>query len=100
MQRSSLRVFAGAFVQCGEAVEADGHGASWMSSPSSLNNLAIVLQELRAFAEAKLLLERALEIQEKALGPEHPGVAGSLNNLAILCSVDQFCRPRATRSAA
>ena len=51
---------------------------------TSLNNLAIVLQELRAFAEAKLLLERALQIQEQALGPEHPGVAGSLNNLAIL----------------
>ncbi len=30
------------------------------------------------------LLSRALAIREKALGPEHPDVATSLNNLALL----------------
>jgi tetratricopeptide (TPR) repeat protein len=34
--------------------------------------------------EAKALLERALAIREKALGPEHPDVATSLNNLALV----------------
>ncbi len=34
--------------------------------------------------EARPLAERALELREKALGPEHPDVAHSLNNLAIL----------------
>ena len=30
------------------------------------------------------LYERALAIREKALGPDHPDVAKSLNNLALL----------------
>jgi tetratricopeptide (TPR) repeat protein len=33
---------------------------------------------------AKPLLERALAIREKALGPEHPDLANSFNNLAVL----------------
>jgi Tetratricopeptide repeat len=35
-------------------------------------------------AQAEPLLRRALAIQEKALGPDHPHVAISLNNLATL----------------
>ena len=35
-------------------------------------------------AAARPLYERALAIYEKALGPEHPDTAGSLNNLALL----------------
>ena len=34
--------------------------------------------------EAEPLYERSLAIQEKALGPVHPNVATSLNNLAAL----------------
>jgi len=33
---------------------------------------------------ARLLLERALAIREKALGPDHPDTAHSLNDLASL----------------
>ncbi len=36
------------------------------------------------YAEAEPLLQRSLAILEKALGPEHPHVATSLNNLAGL----------------
>jgi tetratricopeptide (TPR) repeat protein len=36
------------------------------------------------YAQARPLYERVLEIREKALGPEHPGTAESLNNLAVL----------------
>ncbi len=36
------------------------------------------------YAEAEPLLQRALAIRERALGPEHPHVAASLNNLAVL----------------
>jgi tetratricopeptide (TPR) repeat protein len=39
---------------------------------------------LAAYAQARVLLERALAICEKALGPEHPSTAGCLNNLALL----------------
>ena len=36
------------------------------------------------YAKAEPLYQRALAIREKALGPEHPDVATSLNNLAAL----------------
>jgi len=45
---------------------------------------AVRLYREGKFAEAHPLAERALEIQEKALGPEHPEVAYSLNDLAEL----------------
>ena len=35
-------------------------------------------------AEARPYYERALAINEKALGPDHPDTAYSLNNLAVL----------------
>ena len=35
-------------------------------------------------AEAESLFKRSLKIDEIALGPEHPTVATTLNNLAIL----------------
>jgi len=34
--------------------------------------------------QALTILERAVAIREKALGPQHPATAGSLNNLALL----------------
>ena len=47
---------------------------------------AQVVQLYRAgrYAEAGLLAERSLAIREKTLGPGHPDVATSLNNLAAL----------------
>ncbi len=36
------------------------------------------------YAEAEPLFQRALAIDEKALGPEHPDVAQSLENYAAL----------------
>src|SRR5262245_20966501 len=37
------------------------------------------------YDESRPAAERALELREKALGPEHLDVAQSLNNLAIIC---------------
>jgi tetratricopeptide (TPR) repeat protein len=45
---------------------------------------ALVYQTQGRYAEAEPLYERSLAIREKALGPEHPDVGGSLNNLATL----------------
>jgi tetratricopeptide (TPR) repeat protein len=39
---------------------------------------------LGTYAQARLLLERALTIRDRVLGPEHPQTAASLNNLAFL----------------
>ena len=52
--------------------------------PQSLNKLARLLQDQGDLAGARPLFERALAINEKALGPEHPDTAANLNNLARL----------------
>ncbi len=51
---------------------------------TSLNNLALVYDDQGRYAEAEPLYQRALPIFEKALGPEHPDVAQSLENYAAL----------------
>jgi tetratricopeptide (TPR) repeat protein len=48
------------------------------------NQAGVYLGERARYAEAEPLYQRALVIREKALGPDHPGVAQSLNNLAEL----------------
>jgi tetratricopeptide (TPR) repeat protein len=49
-----------------------------------LNNLAQLLQATNRLAEAEPLMRRALEIDEKSYGSDHPNVAIRLNNLAQL----------------
>ena len=49
-----------------------------------LNNLAGLLSATNRLAEAEPLYRRALAIDEKSFGPEHPNVARGLNNLAVL----------------
>jgi len=49
-----------------------------------LNQKAISLFKAGKYTDAEPLLKKALEIREKALGPDHPDVAESLNNLAHL----------------
>ena len=46
-----------------------------------VNNLGSVLQALGDLEGAKRCYERALKIDEKALGPEHTSVARDVNNL-------------------
>ncbi|MFY9824086.1 MAG: tetratricopeptide repeat protein [Thermoanaerobaculia bacterium] len=57
-----------------------------IADPTALlmNNLAQLLYAKSLLAEAEPLMRRALEIQEKIFGPEHPMVATYLNNLAVL----------------
>ena len=50
-------------------------------------NYDALLQLKAAYAEARPLYERALKIKEKTLGPDHPAVATSLDNLAGLLQV-------------
>ena len=51
---------------------------------ASLNDLANLYLLKGDYAKAEPLYKRALNIREKALGPEHPNVATSLNNLALI----------------
>ena len=52
-----------------------------------LNKEGLVFFDAGKYSEAKAPLERALAIWEKVLGPEHPNVATSLDNLALLYDV-------------
>ncbi len=52
--------------------------------PAALKQEAAQRYAQGKYAEAELLVRRALEIMEAALGPEHPHVATTLNNLAAL----------------
>jgi tetratricopeptide (TPR) repeat protein len=53
---------------------------------TDLNNLAALLYATNRQAEAEPLYRRALAIDEKSFGPDHPNVARDLNNLASLLS--------------
>ena len=49
-----------------------------------LNNLALLYDDQGHYAEAEPLFKRPLAIMEKALGPNHPHVATTLENYAAL----------------
>ena len=75
----------------GRAADAAGAGdrrENLRAGPSRrrhrLNNLAQLLQATNRLAEAEPLMRRALAIDEKSYGPDHPNVATDLNNLAQL----------------
>ena len=48
------------------------------------SGLAMHLWHRAEYHEARSLLERALALEEKTFGPEHPRVSSSLSNLALL----------------
>src|SRR5271157_1049177 len=52
--------------------------------PAALNGTARSLMQAGDYSGAEPLFRRALAIDEKALGPDHPDVARDLNNLAML----------------
>ena len=60
----------------GPAMMAD---AAWL-----LDRAGAYLQVHARLTDARLLLERALAIDEAAYGPDHPAVATALNNLALI----------------
>jgi tetratricopeptide (TPR) repeat protein len=49
-----------------------------------INSIAVVYYENAAYQKAEPLMRRALEIDEKSFGKDHPEVATDLNNLAQL----------------
>src|SRR5438552_1919624 len=52
--------------------------------PEALDRQVFELHRRGKYAEAIPLAEQSLAIREKALGPDHPNTAASLNNLAGL----------------
>ena len=49
-----------------------------------LDNLALLYENQSRYEAAEPLYKRALAVWQKALGPDHPLVAQSINNLADL----------------
>ena len=71
--------------RCLAAVEAaERLGTDDLPLVSSLNHLAKLYREWGEDGKAEPLLERALAIQERALGPAHPHVAITLTHLMYL----------------
>ena len=53
-----------------------------MKVGTCLNNIAGLLESQYRYAEAEKYYRHALEVAEKAFGPDHPNTATSLTNLA------------------
>lgn len=71
--------------QLSEAVkQAEGFGANDLRLAHALNDLAMFYYRAQRFTEAEPPHKRALEVQEKILGPTHPDVIQTLHNLAAL----------------
>ena len=60
------------------------YGPEHVRTATSLNNLALLYQDMGEYAKAEPLNEEALRIDQKVLGPEHLDTVTSLNNLALL----------------
>ena len=65
--------------------EAEASGPDDLRLAAALNDLGVFYYRSNRDAEAEPLHKRALEIQEKMLGPAHPDVVKTLFNLAALC---------------
>jgi tetratricopeptide (TPR) repeat protein len=61
-------------------VHAQGAGVEWRI----LNQEATELYNAGKYDRAVLVAQKALEVAEQNVGPDHPDVAMSLNNLALL----------------
>ncbi|HVP55019.1 MAG TPA: tetratricopeptide repeat protein, partial [Candidatus Eisenbacteria bacterium] len=64
----------------------DEADAKQISEPTArlMNELGALYQSRAQYADAEPLMRRALAIDEKSYGPDHPNVATDLNNLAQL----------------
>jgi tetratricopeptide (TPR) repeat protein len=62
-------------------------GKTDTNDAATLSNIANHYQEQGKYDEAEPFYRRALAIREKELGPDHPDIASSLNNLTLVyCS--------------
>jgi tetratricopeptide (TPR) repeat protein len=57
-----------------------------------VNNVALFLIEQRRYDEATPMIKKAITIQEKALGKEHPNLAVSLSNLAMIHMIKRYLK--------
>src|SRR5262245_11043664 len=77
LRRLSASIVVGTVLASAAHAQATG-------DPAALNAEVLRLYRAGKYAEAIDIAKRVLATQEKALGPEHPDVGTSLNNLATL----------------
>src|SRR5712691_8996740 len=87
---TSATVFLGLLFLLGATVGSSGprafsssahtQGSEW----ETLNNEVKSLYQQGQYDRAEVVAQQALEVAEKAVGPNHPDVATSLTNLAVL----------------
>ena len=77
--RALLAVFVGLAIACGIGVRL---AYPQTDEATALSTQADKLYQQGRYSEAVPLAQRSLAIREKALGPDHPSVAQSLNKLA------------------
>jgi hypothetical protein len=63
----------------GVGASAHGQGIEW----EVLTKEAVSLYQKGQYDRAMVVAKKALEVAEKAVGPNHPSVATSLNNLSV-----------------
>jgi tetratricopeptide (TPR) repeat protein len=63
---------------------AGGHALGFAEGARLLNDVGNYFCHRARFSDAEPLLQQALAMSERALGPEHPDVATNLNNLGAL----------------
>lgn len=90
-RRRPRRVIAAALAAaCALLVFSDGpRGERLRVEGERLTVLAEAQARTQHYAEAEVLYRRALELQERALGPEHVAVASTLTELADLYASQQ-----------
>ncbi len=78
--KTPVTVFVSLLLLFGAAASARAQGIEW----ETLNAEVISLYQKGQYDRAVVVAKKALDVAEKAVGPDHPSVATSLNNLALL----------------
>ncbi len=78
--KTSVTVFLGVLLLFGAAVFAHAQDNEW----ETLTKEVMSLYQKGQYDRAMVVAKKALDVAEKAMGPNHPDVAQSLNNLGSL----------------
>jgi len=68
-------------------IDRNSLGEGHINVALGLNNLALLHYDRGAYTEALAILQRALAIEEQALGPQHPALINTIENSAVVLRV-------------
>jgi Flp pilus assembly protein TadD len=92
----SVTIFLSLLLLFSAAASSYTQGVEW----GTLNDEVQSLYQKGQYERAVVVTKKALEVAEKAVGPNHPDVATSLNNLAVLYDIQgQYAQADRSSSA-